>query len=51
MLDRLNKQIEKHGIDKVCEYLNVTKRHMKENLLTGKSKVNIIKLRAIENIA
>lgn len=51
MLDRLNKQIERHGIEKVCEYLNVTQRHMKENLLTGKSKINAIKLKAIENIA
>lgn len=48
---RLEKVIKKHGMKNVCEYFNVTQRHMKENLLTGKSNINRVILVTIENMA
>ncbi|UIB81341.1 hypothetical protein [Flyfo podovirus Tbat2_2] len=48
---RLERVIRKHGLEKVCEYFNITPRHMKENLLTGKSNINMVILVAIENMA
>lgn len=48
---RLEKLIEKHGEKFICEKLNVSEFHLRRNLLSGKSQINLIKLQAIENIA
>lgn len=48
---RLEKQIKKHGEEFVCEKMNITIDHLKRNLLTGKSNINVILLKALENIA
>lgn len=50
-IKRLEKLIEKHGEQFICEKLNVNYFHLRYNLLAGKSQINLIKLQAIENIA
>lgn len=50
-IKRLEELIEKHGEEFVCEKMNVTAYHLKRNLLTGNSNINIILLKALENIA
>lgn len=50
-IERLKAVIDKHGLEKTCKYFNVSQRHMKENLLTGVSKINMVILVTIENMA
>lgn len=45
---RLQKLIEVHGIDTVAKRLNVSEIHIKRNLLTGRSSINLVKLMAAE---
>lgn len=45
---RLQKLIDQHGIGPVAKRLNVTEIHIKRNLLTGRSSINLVKLIAAE---
>lgn len=47
-IERLQKLIENHGIKAVAKRLNVTEIHVKRNLLTGRSAINLVKLMAAE---
>ena len=47
-IERLQKLIDKHGIEAVAKRLNVTEIHVKRNLLTGRSAINLVKLMAAE---
>lgn len=47
-IERLQKLIENHGIEAVAKRLNVTEIHVKRNLLTGRSAINLVKLMAAE---
>lgn len=47
-VSRLQKLIDNHGIETVAKRLNVTEIHIKRNLLTGRSAINLVKLMAAE---
>lgn len=47
-VSRLQKLIDNHGIEAVAKRLNVTEIHVKRNLLTGRSAINLVKLMAAE---
>ncbi|EAP4692479.1 hypothetical protein EGD17_05665 [Salmonella enterica] len=47
-VNRLQKLIDDHGIETVAKRLNVTEIHIKRNLLTGRSAINLVKLMAAE---
>lgn len=47
-VSRLQKLIDDHGIETVAKRLNVTEIHIKRNLLTGRSAINLVKLMAAE---
>lgn len=47
-IERLRKLIDNHGIEAVAKRLNVTEIHVKRNLLTGRSAINLVKLMAAE---
>lgn len=47
-IERLQKLIDNHGIEAVAKRLNVTEIHVKRNLLTGRSAINLVKLTAAE---
>ncbi|EDV3612597.1 hypothetical protein H9U83_004362 [Salmonella enterica] len=47
-IERLQKLIDDHGIETVAKRLNVTEIHIKRNLLTGRSAINLVKLMAAE---
>lgn len=47
-VSRLQKLIDQHGIENVAKRLNVTEIHIKRNLLTGNSSINLVKLMAAE---
>lgn len=47
-IERLQKLIDNHGIEPVAKRLNVTEIHVKRNLLTGRSAINLVKLMAAE---
>lgn len=45
---RLQALIDTHGIEPVAKRLHVTEIHIKRNLLTGRSAINLVKLMAAE---
>ena len=47
-VNRLQKLIDNHGIENVAKRMNVTEIHIKRNLLTGHSAINLVKLMAAE---
>lgn len=47
-IERLQKLIDNHGVEAVAKRLNVTEIHVKRNLLTGRSAINLVKLMAAE---
>lgn len=47
-VSRLQKLIDDHRIETVAKRLNVTEIHIKRNLLTGRSAINLVKLMAAE---
>ncbi|HFW5086739.1 TPA: hypothetical protein ACIBVD_001779 [Salmonella enterica subsp. enterica serovar Javiana] len=47
-VSRLQKLIDDHGIETVAKRLNITEIHIKRNLLTGRSAINLVKLMAAE---
>ena len=47
-VNRLQKLIDSHGIENVAKRMNVTEIHIKRNLLTGQSAINLVKLMAAE---
>lgn len=47
-VNRLQKLIDLHGIESIAKRLNVSEIHIKRNLLTGRSSINLVKLMAAE---
>lgn len=47
-IERLQTLINDHGVETVAKRMNVTPVHIKRNLLTGKSAINLVRLMSVE---